>query len=48
MVASRNPATWNSSRKAPPSLAPAIQANQLESLIGPIRSIGSPTMSSAA
>ena len=29
---SPNPADWSSSRKGPPSLAPAIQANQLSSL----------------
>jgi hypothetical protein len=32
IITSRNPAFWNSSRKAPPSFAPAIQANHSASV----------------
>jgi hypothetical protein len=46
--ASRKPASRNSSRKAPPSLAPAIQANQLASLSWTSGGSGSFRISSAA
>jgi len=48
MEASRNPADRNSSRKAPPSLAPAIQANQLDSLARSCCGSGCRRISSAA
>jgi len=48
IIASLKPAARNSSRKAPPSLAPAIHANQFASLLRMSGGSGSRRMSSAA